>query len=80
MGCKDLDGVRVLLANHRWEKRLLRFLEMTGVGKVVDGVDVEETRADEDRRMDPVGSGRRRSAESARLITFLCFPFCPFPF
>jgi hypothetical protein len=41
---KDLGGVRVLLANPRWEKRLLQFLELTGVGRVVDSVDEEETR------------------------------------
>jgi hypothetical protein len=35
----------VLLANPRWEKRLLQFLEMIGVGRAVDGVDVEEFRA-----------------------------------
>jgi len=32
--------VRVLLAILRWERRLVRFLEMSGVGRVmVDGVD-----------------------------------------
>jgi hypothetical protein len=41
---KDPGSVRVLLANPRWEKRLLRFLELSG-GRVVEGVDVEETRA-----------------------------------
>jgi hypothetical protein len=35
---KDPGGVRVLLANPRWEKRPLRFLELSGV-RVVDGVD-----------------------------------------
>jgi hypothetical protein len=34
--------VRVLLSNPRWEKRLLRFLELSGVGRVMDdGVDEE---------------------------------------
>jgi hypothetical protein len=38
-------SVRILLANPRWEKRL-RFLELSGVGKVMDdGADEEETRA-----------------------------------
>jgi hypothetical protein len=38
-------AVKALLANPRWEKRLLKFLELTGVGKIVDGVNEEETRA-----------------------------------
>jgi hypothetical protein len=42
---KHPGGVGVLLANPRWEKRLLQFLEMTGVGRAVDGVDVEESQA-----------------------------------
>jgi hypothetical protein len=42
---KDPDGIKILLANPRWERRLLRFLELSGVERVVDGVDVEETRA-----------------------------------
>jgi hypothetical protein len=33
----------VLLNNTRWERRLLRFLYLSGVGRVVeDGTDVEE--------------------------------------
>jgi hypothetical protein len=35
----------VLLANPGWEKRLPRFLEMTGVGRVVNAVEIEESRA-----------------------------------
>jgi len=43
---KDLGGIRVSLNNPRWERRLLRFLELPGVGRVVeDGTDVEEARA-----------------------------------
>jgi hypothetical protein len=43
---KDPGSVRVLLANPQWERRLLRFLELSGVGRVVeDGEDEEETRA-----------------------------------
>jgi hypothetical protein len=39
-------GVRVLLANPRWEKRLLRFLKLSGVWRVMDdGEDEEEARA-----------------------------------
>ena len=43
---KDPGSVRVLLSNPRWERRLLRFLEpVSGVGRLVEGEDVEETRA-----------------------------------
>jgi hypothetical protein len=33
---KNPGGVRVLLANPRWEKRLVRFLELSGVGKLME--------------------------------------------
>jgi len=37
---------RVLLSNPRWETQLLRFLELSGVGRVMEnGVDVEEAQA-----------------------------------
>jgi hypothetical protein len=37
---KDPGGVRVLLANPRWERRLANFLELSGVGRVMaDGTD-----------------------------------------
>jgi hypothetical protein len=37
-------GVRMLSANPRWEKRLLRFLELLGVGRALEnGADEEET-------------------------------------
>jgi len=37
---KDPGGVRVLLANPRWERRFLKFLGLSGVGRVVtDGTD-----------------------------------------
>ena len=42
---KHPGSIRVLLNNPRWERRLLRFLELSGVGKLVEGEDVEETRA-----------------------------------
>jgi hypothetical protein len=32
---KDPGGIRVLLANPRWEKRFLKFLELSGVGRVM---------------------------------------------
>jgi hypothetical protein len=38
--------MRVLLSNPRWERRLLRFVELSGVGRVMeDGADVGEARA-----------------------------------
>jgi len=40
------EGVRVLLANPRWERRLLKFLELSGVGRAMDdGVDEDVARA-----------------------------------
>jgi hypothetical protein len=37
---RDPGGVRVLLANPRWERRLVKFLELSGVGRVMaDGTD-----------------------------------------
>jgi hypothetical protein len=33
---RNPGGVRVLLANPRWESRLLRFLELSGVGRFVE--------------------------------------------
>jgi len=39
-------GIRVLLSNPRWGRQLLKFLELSGVGRVMeDGVGVEEARA-----------------------------------
>jgi hypothetical protein len=43
---KDPGGVRVLLANPRWEKRSLKFLELSGIGRVAaDGTDWDGARA-----------------------------------
>ena len=42
---KNPESVRVLLMYPRWERRLLRFLEISGVGRLVGSEDVEETRA-----------------------------------
>jgi hypothetical protein len=37
---KTPGGVRVLLANPRWERRLVKFLELSGAGRVMaDGTD-----------------------------------------
>ena len=38
-GRKDSGGVQVLLANPRWERRFLRFLELLGVGTRRVGAD-----------------------------------------
>jgi hypothetical protein len=47
---RDPGGLRVLLANPRWEKRLLTFLPLSGAGRIVEnGEDEEEAWA---RRMD----------------------------
>jgi hypothetical protein len=34
---RNPGGVRVLLSSPRWESRLLRFLELFGVGRFVEG-------------------------------------------
>jgi hypothetical protein len=40
VGRKGPGGVRVLLANPRWERRLAKFLELSGVGRTMaDGTD-----------------------------------------
>jgi len=41
---KNSEGIRVLFKNSRWGRQLLRFLELSGVGRIVaDRTDVEET-------------------------------------
>jgi hypothetical protein len=46
MGREGPRGVRVLLANPRWERRFVKFLELSGVGRVVaDGTDEDGARA-----------------------------------
>jgi hypothetical protein len=43
---KDSGGVRVLLANSRWERRFVKFLELSGVGRTMaDGADENGARA-----------------------------------
>jgi hypothetical protein len=45
---KNPGGVRVLLANTRWERRFVRFLELSGVGRTMkDGTDAYAARIDE---------------------------------
>jgi len=58
-----------------WERRLLRFLELSGVGRVVeDGTDEDQARAE---RMDRLGSGGWRHGERAEaefdIFSFLSF-------
>jgi len=56
---KDPGSIRVLLANPRWERRFLRFLELSGVGRMVeDGTNVVEAHA---ARMDGwISYGRQK--------------------
>ena len=43
---KGPGSIGVLLSNPRWERGLIRFLELSGVGRVMDdGIDEEEVRA-----------------------------------
>jgi len=43
---KDPRGVRVLLSNPRWERRLLSFLELSGIGRTMaDGIDEDGAQA-----------------------------------
>jgi len=43
---RNPGGIRVLLSNPRWERRLMRFLELSGVRRFVEGgVDEEEAHA-----------------------------------
>jgi len=47
---KDPSSIRVLLGNPRWERRLLFFLELSEVGRVVeDGTDDQERAGRMDR-------------------------------
>ena len=65
---KNPGGVRVLLANPRWERRFVRFLELSGVGRTVkDGTDEESAYV---VRMDEwvVWETRRRTEERGGLI------------
>jgi hypothetical protein len=43
---RNPGGIGILLSNSRWEGRLLRFLELPGVGRLVEGgTDEEEAHA-----------------------------------
>jgi hypothetical protein len=44
---RDPGGVRILLSNPRWERRLVKFLELSGAGRVMaDGMDEDEAQAE----------------------------------
>jgi len=54
---RDLGGARVLLSNPRWEGRFLRFLELSGVGGIMEkGEDAEASRVNR-RQLDCMESG-----------------------
>jgi len=43
---KSPGGLKILLSSPQWKSRLLSFLELSGVGRVVEGeVDEEERKA-----------------------------------
>jgi len=47
VGRKNPGGVCVLLANPRWERRFLKFLELSGARRVMDdGADEDAARAE----------------------------------
>jgi hypothetical protein len=46
VGGEDARRVRVLLANSGWERRFVKFLELSGVGRVIaDGTDEDKAHA-----------------------------------
>jgi hypothetical protein len=49
----EVGGVRVLLANPRWERRFVKFVELSGVGRVM----ADEDGAYAARMDDWVGTG-----------------------
>jgi len=72
---RDPESIRVLLSNPRWERRLVRFLELSGVGRrMADGTDEDETQATREwitREAEETGEGGDR----LNLFPF-CFPLC----
>ena len=78
VGRQRSGGIRVLLSNPRWERRLLRFLELSGVGRLAGDEDVEET-----RRPGWTGGSRGGEGHPVGLLVpfsflFLLFLFFPF--
>jgi hypothetical protein len=77
---KNPGVVRVLLANPRWERRFAKFLELSGVGRVMaDGTDEDGAYA---ARMDEwvAWEAVERSALGARDNLSCVFPMSNFPF
>jgi hypothetical protein len=75
---KTPRGVRVLLANSRWERRMARFLELSWVGRVMaDGWSV----CRENGRVGGMGDGGRDRSKGRGLTCFvLRFPWFAFIF
>jgi hypothetical protein len=81
---KQPGSVRMLLANPRWRRRPLRFLEESGVGRIMEnGEDENEIRA---ARMDGwiAWGARRRAVNLLRSFCFLlsfvsAFQVCQLP-
>jgi len=77
VGGKEPRGVRVLLANPRWERRFVRFLELSGVGRAMaDGTDEEAAHA---ARMDEWIVWETRRGVGGLNCLLACFSFF-FPF
>jgi len=61
----------VLLANPRWERRFVRFLELSGTGRTVaDGIDEDGARA---ARMDERMIWETRDVAAPRRAKLFCF-------
>jgi len=75
---KNPGGVRVLLANPGWERRSVRFLELSGVGRTMaDGTDEEAAHA---ARIDGLYGKLGEDGKSVGRVNLLpaCFSFSPF--
>jgi hypothetical protein len=69
---RDPGRIGVLLSNPRWERRLLRFLELSGLGRIVEsGLDVEEALRGQNGRVGHLGNEGRE--DRTRGVT--CFLF-----
>jgi hypothetical protein len=75
---KDPGGVRVLLANPRWERRLAKFLGLSGVGRVMADKTDEDEPMPREWMSGWFGRRRRRPSLGARadlLFLLLIFPY-----